>query len=172
MEDQQVLVSEKQIKIYTKSAHVKEAATLFRELKENDRRITQKEFCILRNNLFITIELGNAHLFGVCASILAGIQGQCLENDPKEMERFETFVQFKKQTKPSVPKVFVSQIGSNMASGLISTQLCSLWQKIGSYSKSEKSLCCNILMMSGGHGSSRSLAFRVCLHSSITLCLL
>ena len=40
MEDYQVLVDGKQIKIYFESAHGKEASNLFRELKENDRRIT------------------------------------------------------------------------------------------------------------------------------------
>ena len=40
MEDYQVLVDGKQIKIYFESAYAKETANLFRELKENDRRIT------------------------------------------------------------------------------------------------------------------------------------
>ena len=40
MEDYQVLVDGKQIKIYFESAHGKEAPNLFRELKENHRRIT------------------------------------------------------------------------------------------------------------------------------------
>ena len=70
MEDYQVLVDDKQINIYFKSSHAKEAANLFRELKENDRRITQKEFCTLRDNLFIIIELGNAHRSGVFANML------------------------------------------------------------------------------------------------------
>ena len=47
MEDYQVLVDDKQINIYFESSHTKKAANLFRELKENDRRITQKEFCTL-----------------------------------------------------------------------------------------------------------------------------
>ena len=70
MEDYQVLFDDKQIKIYFESAHAKQASNLFRELKENDRRITQKEFCTLRDNLFVIIELGNAHRSGIFANML------------------------------------------------------------------------------------------------------
>ena len=45
MQDYQVLVDDKWIKIYTESTHAKETANLFRELKENDQRIAQNEFC-------------------------------------------------------------------------------------------------------------------------------
>ena len=50
MEDYQVLVDDKQKKIYFESYHAKEAANLFREPKENDERITQKEFSTLCEN--------------------------------------------------------------------------------------------------------------------------
>ena len=43
---------------------------MFKELKENDRRITQKEFCTFRGNLFVISELGNAHRSGVSANML------------------------------------------------------------------------------------------------------
>ena len=65
-----MFVDDKQIKIYFKSFHAKEAASLFKELKENDRRITQKEFCTFRGNLFVISELGNAHRSGVSANML------------------------------------------------------------------------------------------------------
>ena len=61
MEYYQVLVDDKQIKIYFESSHAKEAVNLFREPKENDRTIAQKQFCTLRDNLFAIIELGSAH---------------------------------------------------------------------------------------------------------------
>ena len=70
MEDYQVLVDDKQIKTYFESSHAKEAVNFFREPKENDRTITQKQFCTLRDNLFVIMELGNAHRSGVCANIL------------------------------------------------------------------------------------------------------
>ena len=35
----------------------------------------------------------------------------------EEMERLETFVKLRKQTKPSVPNVFLSWTGSKMALG-------------------------------------------------------
>ena len=56
MKDYQVLVDDKQIKIYFESFHAKEAVNLFREPKENDRTIAQKQFCTLRDNLFAIIE--------------------------------------------------------------------------------------------------------------------
>ena len=40
-----------------------------------------------------------------------------------------------------------------MASGSISTQLCSLWRKIGILSKSDKNLCCNIIRKSASTGA-------------------
>ena len=70
MEDYQVLVDDKQIKTYLESSHAKEAVNFFREPKENDRTITQKQFCTLRDNLFVIIELVNAHRSGVCANML------------------------------------------------------------------------------------------------------
>ena len=70
MKDYQVLVDEKEIKIYFESFHAKEAVNLFREPKENDRTIAQKQFWTLRDNLFANIELGNAHRSGVCANML------------------------------------------------------------------------------------------------------
>ena len=39
-----------------------------------------------------------------------------------------------------------------MVSGSISTQLCSLWRKIGILDKSDKNLCCNILWKSFSAG--------------------
>ena len=69
MEDYQVLVDDKQIKIYFESSHAKEAVNLFREPKENDRTIAQKQFWTLRDNLFAIIELDNAHWSGACAKI-------------------------------------------------------------------------------------------------------
>ena len=177
MEDYQVLVDDKQIKIYFESSHAQEAANLFRELKENDRRITQKEFCTLRDNLFVIIELGNAHRSGVCANMLLSEYNKREYKDnfwmiyvrhhktfyssghavvtmtQENMERLKTFVKIRKQSKPSVPNVFVSWTGSKMASGSISTQLCSLWRKIGILSKSDKNLCCNIIRKSASTGA-------------------
>ena len=40
-----------------------------------------------------------------------------------------------------------------MASGTISTQLCSLWRKIGILRKSDKNLCCNIIRKSASTGA-------------------
>ena len=70
MKDYQVLVDDKQIKIYFESSHAKEAVNLLREPKENDRTIAQKQFRTLRDNLFVIIELGSAHRSGVCANML------------------------------------------------------------------------------------------------------
>ena len=70
MEDYQVLVHDKPIKIYFESSHAKEAANLFSKLKENGRRIRQKEFCTLRDNLFVFIELGDAYCSSVCGNML------------------------------------------------------------------------------------------------------
>ena len=70
-----------------------------------------------------------------------------------EMERLETFFKLRKQTKMSVLNVFVSWAGSKTAFGSISTQLYSLWQKIGILSKSGKNLCCNIIRKSASTGA-------------------
>ena len=40
-----------------------------------------------------------------------------------------------------------------MASGAISTQLCSLWRKIKILSTSDKNLCCNIIRKSASTGA-------------------
>ena len=80
MQDYQVLVDDKWIKIYTESTHAKETANLFREPKENDQRIAQNEFCTLRDNLFVTIEFRNADSSSICAEMLAGNQGQFLDD--------------------------------------------------------------------------------------------
>ena len=113
------------------------------------------EFCTLSDNLFLIIELGNAHRSGVCAIMLLSEYNKPEFKDnfwmiyfyhyktfyfsrhalvimtQEEMERLETFVKIRKQSKPSMPNVFVSWTGSKMVSGSISTQLCSLWRKIG-----------------------------------------
>ena len=74
----------------------------------------------------------------------------------EEMKRLETFVKLRKQTKPSVPNVFVSWTDSKMALSQTSTQLCSLWQKIGILSKSDKKLCCNIIRKSASTGAQKA----------------
>ena len=56
----------------------------------------------------------------------------------EEMERLETFFKLRKQPKTNVANVFVSWTGSETVSVSISTQLWSLWQKIGILSKSGK----------------------------------
>ena len=178
MEDYQILVDERQIKIYFDHNHAKDATKLFNELKNNWRRISQQEFCLMRDNLFVVIELGNAHRSGVCANMLmdefkkrelkdgfwmiyvrhhknfycSGHAVVTLNQD--EMERLETYVfRARKQTKPEVPNVFVSWTGNNMSSGAISTQLCSIWRKIGILKMSDKNMCCNILRKSASTGS-------------------
>ena len=177
MEDYQVLVDDKQIKLYFERYHAKEAGNLFREPKENNGRITQKEFWTLRDNLFVIIELGNAHRSGVCSNILLSEYNKRELKDKfwmiyvrhhktfyssdhavvtmiqDEMERLETLFKLRKQTKMSVLNVFVSWAGSKTAFGSISTQLYSLWQKIGILSKSGKNLCCNIIRKSASTGA-------------------
>ena len=177
MEDYKILVDDKQIEIYCQSSHAKEASVLFREFNDKSRRITLKEFCILRDNLFVIIELGNAHRSGVCANMtmsefksrefedgywmiyvmkhknfyVSGHAVVTLTSD--EMLRLEIFVsKVRVQTKPKVNNVFVSWTGSLMASGAVSTQLCSLWRKTGILKKTDKNLCCNILRKSASTG--------------------
>ena len=71
MEDYQILVNERQIKIYLDYSLAKNAIRFFSELKNNWRRIiSQQEFCLKRDNLFVIIEMGNAHRPGVCANML------------------------------------------------------------------------------------------------------
>ena len=146
MEDYQVLVDDKQIKLYFERYHAKEAGNLFREPKENNGRITQKEFWTLRDNLFVIIELGNAHRSGVCSNILLSEYNKrelkdkfwmiyvrhhktfylsdhaVVKMTQEEMKRLETFFKLRKQIKMSVLNVFVSWTGSKTASGSISTQ--------------------------------------------------
>ena len=135
------------------------------------------EFCTLRDNLFFIIELGNAHRSGVCGIMLLSeynkwefkgnfwmiyvhhhktfySSGHAVVTMTQEnMERLKTFVKIRKQSKPSVPNVFVSWTGSKMASGSISTQLYSLWRKKGILSKSDKNLCCSIIRKSASIGA-------------------
>ena len=146
MEDYQVLVDDKQIKLYFERYHAKEARNLFREPKENNGRITQKEFWTLRDNLFVIIELGNAHRSGVCPNILLSEYNKRELKDKfwmiyvrhhetfyssdhtvvtmtqEEMKRLETFFKLRKQINISVLNVFVSWTGSKTASDSISTQ--------------------------------------------------
>ena len=56
----------------------------------------------------------------------------------QEMEKLRTFVKLRQQAKTNVPKAFVSWADSKTTLGSISTQLCSLWQKIEILSKSGK----------------------------------
>ena len=176
MEYYQVFIDDKQIKIYFESSHAKEVANLFREPKENNRRITQKEFCTLWDNLFVIIELGNAHSSGVCVNMLLSEHNNREFKDNlwiyvchhksfylsgysvvtmthKGMERLKTFLNLRKETKPSVPNIIVRWTCSKMASGSIRTKLGSLWQKIGILSKSDKNICCNITRKSSSTGT-------------------
>ena len=151
-------------------------ANLFREPKENNRRITQKEFCTLWDNLLVIIELGNAHCSGVCVNMLLSEYNKQEFKDNlwiyvchhqsfylsgysvvtmthKGMERLKTFAKLRKETKPSVPNIIVCWTCSKMASGSIRTKHGSLWQKIGILSKSDKNICCNITRKSASTGT-------------------
>ena len=168
MEDCQILVDKRQIKIYSDHNHSKDATKLFNE---------KQEFCLMRDDLFVIIELGNAHRSGVCANMLMDefkkrelkdgfwmiyvrhhkhfyCSGHAVVTlNQNEMERLETYVfQARKQTKPVVPNVFVSWTGNKMSSRAISTQLCSR-RKIGILKMSDKNMCCNILRKSASTGS-------------------
>ena len=70
MEDYEILVDDIQIKKYCESSHAHEALCIFRELRLKERKLSQNEYCTVRDNLFVTIELGNAHRSGVCANML------------------------------------------------------------------------------------------------------
>ena len=112
-------------------------------LKSRNSAITEKrhkmEFCTLSDNLFVIIELGNAHRSGVCAIMLLSEYNKREFKDnfwmiyfhhyktfyssrhavvimtQEDMERLETFVKIRKQSKPSMPNIFVSWTGSKMA---------------------------------------------------------
>ena len=70
MEDYEILVDDIQIKKYCESSHVQEALSIFRELHLKERKLSQSEYCTVSENLFIIIELGNAHRSGSCANML------------------------------------------------------------------------------------------------------
>ena len=68
MEEYEILVDKDQIDRYISSYHCVTAKKLFSELCNSSRSVTWTEYCCMRDNLFVVIELGNAHRSGVCAN--------------------------------------------------------------------------------------------------------
>ena len=69
MEDYEILVDDIQIKKYCESSHAQEAFSIFRELHLKERKLSQSEYCTICENLFVIIELGNAHRSGSYANM-------------------------------------------------------------------------------------------------------
>ena len=65
MEDYQMMISPEQLKKYEESDHDRRAKDLFSELAKCDKRVTQFEYCCLRDHLFTVIHFGNGHSSGV-----------------------------------------------------------------------------------------------------------
>ena len=117
----------------------------------------------MRDNLFVVIELGNAHLSGVCAifTVAEFHRSKFQEGyhmfyvnkhktmykygpavitlTPTEFEWFSTYVEkVRPQVSASDENVFLSWTEKQMEAGAVSRQLCSLWIKIGILTKNDK----------------------------------
>ena len=68
MEDYQVLIDDKQIQIYDNSNFCADSKRLFEDLSDSIKNVTRNEFCVMRDSLFVTIELANVHRSGVCSN--------------------------------------------------------------------------------------------------------
>ena len=68
MEEYKISVDEDQIDRYISSYYCVTAKKLFSELCNSSRNVTWNEYCCMRDNLFVVIELGNAHRSVVCAN--------------------------------------------------------------------------------------------------------
>ena len=173
MEDYQVLVDDKQIQIYNNSSFCAESKQLFEELSHSVRNVTRREFCVMRDSLFVIIELANAHRSGVCSNFTIPEYKKMTCKDgyhmffvekhktadtygpavvalsQTEFRYLEIFVsKVRPQVHPTDINVFVSWNGKMMASGAISRQLCSVWIQIGILKDADKNLSCNILRKS------------------------
>ena len=173
MEDYQVLVDDKQIQIYDNSNFCAESKRLFEDLSDSIKNVTRSEFCVMRDSLFVIIELANAHRSGVCSNFTIKEYNKMMFKDgyhmffvekhktadkygpavialsPTEFRYLQIYVsKVRPQVHPTDANVFVSWSGKMMASGAISRQLCSIWIQIGILKDTDKNLSCNILRKS------------------------
>ena len=70
MEDYQMMISPEQLKKYEENDHAMKAKDLFSELAKCNKRVTQFEYCCLRDHLFTVIHFGNGHRSGVTSNLL------------------------------------------------------------------------------------------------------
>ena len=65
-----MMISPEQLKKYEEIDHAMKAKDLFSELAKCNKRVTQFEYCCLRDHLFTVIHFGNGHRSGVTSNLL------------------------------------------------------------------------------------------------------
>ena len=130
MEEYQILVDEHQIDIHIKyisSSHCVTAKKLFLELGNSSRSITWKEYCCMRDNLFVVIaELHQSkfqegyHMLHVNKHKTMYKYGPAVILTPTEFEWLNTYVEKNALRSPSDENVFITWIRKKTEAGAVS----------------------------------------------------
>ena len=178
MEDYEMMISPEQLKKYEESDHARRAKDLFSELAKCDKRVTQFEYCCLRDHLFTVIHFGNGHRSGVTSNLLMKEYSASVKVDSfyeimvrkhktfyaygpatitltkTEFGWMKTFVEkVRRQVNPTCENVFLSWTGHVMESGQISQRINQLWLKAGIFEHPPvKNISCNIIRKSTSTG--------------------
>ena len=176
-EEQDILITPEQVRSYENSECVKQARELFVGLSSPYREdLSRQEYTLMRDYLLTEIEISNCHRSGVASNMtleevekVKEINGKFVVQVAKHKtqnthgpamvvlseEIYSYLANFIKFVRSSVitdcNEVFLSFFGKPLASGAISKQVNSLWQKAGVYGDEppNKNISANIFRKSG-----------------------
>ena len=179
-EDYEMIVTPEQVQSYEKSDHAIQAKELFTVVKITGRRLTQQEYCCMRDHLFTVIHFGNGHRSGVSVNLTMTelSKARIINNSmveikvwkhktldtygpaqimltPQEFKWLEVFAKYARAQVPvGCNNVFVSWNGGAMKSGDVSKRLHKLWLNAGNFENRilPKNLSCTIVRKSTSTG--------------------
>ena len=178
-EDFQMLVTPDQVAQYMESENAHVAADVLKTIEHTHMNVNIKEYCAVRDHLFIFIHFGNGHRSGVSANMLISEFNAATEVDgsyqirvknhknyahfgpaitvldPAQFNYLRLFVEkLRPQVNPINDNIMLSWSGRKMRSGAVSKQLHSLWSKAGIFDNKviTKKLSCNIVRKSTSTG--------------------
>ena len=178
-EEQSVLITPEQVKAYETSEGATNAIRLLSLVSSpyKESELTRQEYTCVRDYLLTEIEISNCHRSGVTSNMLLEEVTSALLKDGKYIIQvanhktknthgpamvcvgtslFNDIVTFVEKIRSAITtelkNVFVSFYGKQLASGAISKQINSLWQRSGVYGDNEppkKNISANIFRKSG-----------------------
>ena len=150
-EDYEMLVTPDQASQYLRSSSSKLAIKLFEIFELDSRSVTQMEYCLMHDHLFVLIHFSNGHRSAVSANMTVNeflqykkidgvyqirvvnhknfhVSGPAVVSlQPKELNWLHIyFTKIRPQVNPKCDNVMLSWTGNFMRSGAISKQLHSL----------------------------------------------